>query len=734
MNLDHLNDKQREAVLQTEGPVLILAGAGSGKTSTMTHRIAYLIEQGVSPYEILAVTFTNKAAGEMRDRVASLIGNCDRMWILTFHSMCLRILRKHGDKLGYDKNFVIYDTTDQKTLMKSILKEHQVDEKKMNANFFLSIISKNKENAVSPQSFYMAHKGDGKSELVAKVYDEYEKALKKNNAMDFDDLLLNTHKLFKADESVVLEYQDRFKYIMVDEYQDTNHLQYELIHALAEKSQNLCVVGDDDQCIYEWRGADIRNILDFEKDFKNAKIIKLEQNYRSYGNILKGAHSVIKHNRGRKGKELWTDKENGELIKYRISDSEIEEADYIATCIGIYHSKGYSYKDMAILYRMNAQSRALEMGLARKDIPYRVLAGLRYYDRKEVKDLLAYMRLIVNPADDLSLKRIINVPKRGVGDKTVEKCQALAMVEGKSLYEILDRVDVQNGLPVKACAGVKEVMEVLNICRQEKDNLRVSDIYDTLLEKTGYLVAFTGENTVEAESRIENLMEFKTVIAEFERDSETGSLEEFMENISLMSDIDNHNSDEDAVVLMTLHSAKGLEFPIVFMPGMEEGIFPGMRSFESPEGLEEERRLCYVGMTRAKEKLIMTTARSRMIFGRTEYSRPSCFMNEIDKKLLEGDMPYVAKPRSLGVDTGSFDGFGGNEVHMPFDPLKQAENMLKQRKADHEEFNVGDRVSHKKFGPGTVKKLDGRVIVIDFEEYGEKKLAVEVAPLKKIYE
>ncbi|MCQ2551631.1 MAG: UvrD-helicase domain-containing protein [Clostridia bacterium] len=715
MYLDNLNEKQREAATYITGPLLILAGAGSGKTSTMTHRIAYLVNQGISPYEILAVTFTNKAAGEMRDRVEALIGPAPGMWVITFHSMCLRMLRSHADLLGYESNFVVYDSQDQKTVVKNILKEMKVEDKKLTPAYFLAAISKNKEKAILPDKVWGE---DPLTKMVRKVYTQYDKTLRKNNAMDFDDLLLNAYFLLKKNPDVLAKYQDRFKYIMVDEYQDTNHIQYELVKMLAENHRNICVVGDDDQCIYEWRGADIRNILDFEKDFKEAKVVKLEQNYRSTSNIIEAAHSVIKNNKGRKSKKLWTEKEAGQKISYQVLDNEKEEARYIANQIDTLVRGGKKYNDFAILYRVNAQSQALEKGLALMDIPYRVLAGLRFYDRKEVKDALAYMRLVTNPKDDLSLERVINVPKRGIGSTTVAKLKTLAMVEEISLFETLDQVE-------KAA----DFAELITSLQKEKDNLKVSDVYDIILKKSGYMQSLIDENTVEAQSRIENLLEFKSVIYDYEKENPEITIDEFMESVSLIAEVDNHDPSEDAVTLMTLHSAKGLEFPVVFMPGMEFGLFPGVRAFEDVDGIEEERRLCYVGMTRAKERLFMSGARMRMLYGRTDFTRPSNFMEEIDPHFLEGDSVFRPKPTNrIGIDTGSMDGYSASPFK-PFDPLRYAKKEVEEVK---DEINEGDMVTHSKFGKGVVLSNNGKIMEVDFEKVGVKKLAVGFAPLKKI--
>ena len=613
MNLDNLNKEQKEAATYTEGPLLILAGAGSGKTATMTHRIAYLIKQGVSPYSILAVTFTNKAAGEMRDRVEKLVGPCPGMWIMTFHAMSLRILREHYYAAGYDKNFVVYDTVDQKTIIKNIIKAQNIDSKQYPQGYLSAVISKEKEADSDPEHFLETKGENPKTKVIYNVYCEYQRQLKSNNAMDFDDLLVNALHVLRDNPDILAQYQNRFRYIMVDEYQDTNHIQYEIIRMMAQAHQNICVVGDDDQCIYQWRGADIRNILDFEKDFPKAKVVKLEQNYRSSGNILAAAHSVIKNNRGRKTKKLWTEAESGAPIVYKRCDSDKEEAYYIAQEIDIL-SNNRSYDDFAVLYRTNAQSRLFEDALKRRHIPYQILSGFSFYERKETKDIICYMRLVVNPADDLALKRIINEPKRGMGPTTLGKLEALAKVNNQSLFDTLGQEDVVCSLPAKASKYVKEMMDVLKLCQQEKDNLRISDIYDNLLVKTGYMKALEDENTLEAEGRIENLLDFKSFIYDFEEEKdnagEKATLEEFLERVATDSDTDKYDDKAGKVTLMTMHSAKGLEFPVVFMPGMEDGLFPGHRALDREDGIEEERRLCYVGMTRAKERLYFLRTKS----------------------------------------------------------------------------------------------------------------------------
>ena len=770
--LKGLNDKQREAALHKDGPLLILAGAGSGKTSTMTRRIAYLIrEEGISPYNIFAVTFTNKAAKEMRDRVESLVGEGINMWILTFHSACLRILRQHAERLGYTNDFVVYDPTDQKTVIKNCLKEYNVDDKKFTPAYVLSIISDNKEKDITPERFMRDNQGDFKGKILADLYMAYARTLKKNNAMDFDDLIVNTVRLFEEHEDVLEYYQNRFRYIMVDEYQDTNYMQYRFVKMLADAHNNICVVGDDDQCIYQWRGADINNILDFEKDFRNTKVIKLEQNYRSYGNILAAAHSVVERNLQRKHKKLWTDKEAGEKITYYRADDEKDEARYIAQEIDRLKTTDRDYRDFAILYRTNAQSRNFEESLSAREIPYRVLGGVRYYDRKEIKDIMSYMRLVQNPADDVAFTRIINEPKRGIGEKTVEKLRTLAQLRGESLFETLCDEEILMGLPSKAIPSVQKMVETILKYSEEKDNLRVSDIYDGLLVNTGYLKALEDANTVEAEGRIENILEFKSVIYDYEKDDLQLTLADFMERIALVADVDNHDENENAVVLMTMHSAKGLEFPVVFLPGMEDGLFPGWRSLDTPTGLEEERRLCYVGMTRAKERLFMTSAMVRTMYGKTEYTRESQFMREIDKKLIQGSAIYEKKQTGWGsssgdssfsmssssygsswggknmsssgnswgiksattISRGSNDGFSNVTPKMPFNTLVASKTASKQNASkSNVDLQPGDRVSHAKFGTGMVVAVDGKTINVMFDSVGSKKLAKDIAPIKKI--
>ena len=698
----------------------------------MTCRIAHLIlDEGVNPYNILAVTFTNKAAGEMKERVEQLIGSTSGMWIMTFHSACLRILRMNCEVLGYGRDFAVYDPADQKAVVKSIIKEKNMEDKKYPPAYYLSIISSCKNSGMTAEDYINLEGETFRTKPVYEVFKAYQSTLKKNNAMDFDDLLLNTVRLFETDEAVLLKYQNRFRYIMVDEYQDTNRIQYKFIKLLAQEHNNLCVVGDDDQCIYQWRGADISNILDFEKDFPGTKVVKLEQNYRSCSNILDAAHSVIRNNM-RKDKKLWTSAEAGSKVSYYRADDERDEAEYIAREIDMLKSPDYKYSDFAVLYRTNAQSRTFEEALSKRDIPYRVLGGLRYYDRKEIKDMIAYMRLVANPADSLSLARIINEPKRGMGAKTLAKLQTLAEVRGQSLFEVLCDEEIVAGLSAKSRPLVKDLVECIQKYSVEKDNLRVSDIYDGLLRASGYYDALKSANTVEAEGRIENILEFKSVIYDMEAEESNISLSEFMERLALLSDIDNHDETEDAVVLMTLHSAKGLEFPVVFMPGMEDGLFPGWRAFEKPEGIEEERRLCYVGMTRAKERLFMTSAQMRTMYGRTDFTRESQFVREIDRKFMDGDAVYEKKQGDRFGNGGSLDGFDGPAPAKPFDSLKYAKQNMASKSSGGIDLSEGDRVSHAKFGEGLVIEVKGNVASIMFDSVGLKKLAKDIAPIKKL--
>ena len=774
MDLSRLNKEQQEAVKHMEGPLLILAGAGSGKTTMMTHRIAYMLEKGVSPYNILAVTFTNKAAGEMKDRIESLTGGTRGMWVMTFHAMCVRILRNHGEVLGFKNGFSIYDESDKKALLKRIVKDLKIDEKIYPVSYLGSVIGSCKEAEEDPDDYIENNSMNFKAETVAKVYARYMEDLQQNNAMDFDDLLWNAVKLFEASSEVLSYYQERFKYIMVDEYQDTNYLQYKLIHALAEKSHNLCVVGDDDQCIYQWRGADIRNILDFEKDFPETKVIKLEQNYRSDANILDLANSVIANNRNRKAKELWTDRNEGNKITYRRLEDEQREAWYVGGEIQRLHDEeGIPFNDMAILYRKNSQSRPFEEKFSFRGIPYRVLGGTRFYDRKEIKDVMSYMHLVENPSDDVAMARIINEPKRGLGPKSLGGIVSYAKAYKLSIFEALKEQEVLGSLSRKSRVAVEDLVTMLDELGAEQDNMELSDIYDNLIRRSGYLTALEAENTVEADARIENILELRSVIVEFEEKAagsvltdeedefreerdrlredgfdvkEPTLLQSFLERIALLSDIDNRDESEDAVVMMTLHSSKGLEFPVVFMPGMENGLFPGSASMDDPSKMEEERRLCYVGITRAMRKLYLTGAQTRMLYGRTDFTIESEFMREMDTDLLDGD-PTVAERSAnaggiygdggiLGMREfkgryeGSADGYDAS-FSKPFDALKFAKKQA-SKGISNEGFDAGDRIRHPKFGEGLLIDQDAKTLTIAFDSAGIKKLGKGFVKLTKV--
>ena len=742
MNYNLLNDNQLKAVKHIEGPLLILAGAGSGKTSTMTNRIAYMLELGINPYNILAVTFTNKAANEMKNRVYDLAGENRGLWIMTFHALCLRILRYHSELVGYKAGFVVYDENDKKTALRSVIKNNGLDDKIYSVAYLNKVISDCKEKGMSPDD-YLKENGDYdiRSKKVYIAYKAYRELLKKNNAMDFDDLLLNCVKLLEENDDVLEYFQNRFRYIMVDEYQDTNYLQYKLIKYLADGYRNLCVVGDDDQCIYEWRGADIRNILDFEKDFPDALTIKLEENYRSDNNILDLANSVIKNNIGRKKKVLWSQKDRGDKITYARLDDEKAEARYIASEILNLKERGYEYKEIAILYRKNILSRSFEECFPHYNIPYRVLAGFRYYDKKEIKDMLSYMRLIENPDDDFAFERVINEPKRGIGKKALEKIKDWAEANGTNCLKALKSQEVLDSLSSKSKCLAIEFMEMIEEISCQLENITLEDIYDNLLVRTGYLSALENQNTIEAETRMENIMEFKSVIANFK-----GSIDEFnpdedlrknrtelglfLENITLTAEIDNHDEKENAVVLMTMHSAKGLEFPVVFIPGMENGVFPGNNSFDNDK-LEEERRLCYVGITRAKKKLYLTSASERMLYGRRDYMRESLFLEEMDKNLMDGDRIDKEghnKYRRLQ------DGYSGEVAAKPFDALKYAKTSIKNKVFNNEDINMGDRVKHEKFGEGLVIETDAKTITIIFDKFGRKKIGKGFVKLEKVGE
>lgn len=734
MDLSTLNDKQREAVLKTDGPLLILAGAGSGKTRVLTHRIAHLIEdKGVFESNILAITFTNKAAKEMRARVSNLIGNvASNMWISTFHSACVRILRREIDKIGYTKDFVIYDTTDQKTVIKECLKELNLDEKRNPPKHFVGAISSAKDQLLTPEKYSSINYTDYNLKIVCDVYELYQKKLESNNALDFNDLLMKTVQLFEKDRQVLSYYQNRFKYILVDEYQDTNKAQYKLVNMLSMAHRNLCVVGDDDQSIYKFRGADLRNILDFEKDYPDAHIIRLEQNYRSSKKILEAANHVIRNNKDRKSKTLWTDNQDGEPIRYYKAQNEKDEARYVVREI----EKSFKYEkrklsEFAILYRTNAQSRVLEEALMRDKFSYRIYGGLKFYDRKEIKDIIAYLRVIQNPLDDVSLQRIINTPKRGVGKKTIEKLQEIAVRENRKLFSVLLDID-ELGMSKKVTKNLNEFINIIKKYLLGKENeFKVLDIINGVLDDTGYIEELKNENTIEARSRIENLNELKTAAEEILLDDEVNSLDEFLSNISLSSDLDNEQ-EGDTITLMTLHSAKGLEFPVVFMVGLEDGIFPSSRSIQEDEEVEEERRLCYVGITRAEEELHITHAALRFQFGKTSVNPASRFLQHIPDELIE-IQGVTDNMSTKTVDTLDFKSIANNHM-ISMTETKKPTKPVNDVKPNT--IGPGTRVRHKKFGEGMIISAkgtgDSTQLTIAFDSQGIKKLVLGFAPIEII--
>lgn len=734
--LDKLNERQKEAVLATEGPVLVLAGAGSGKTTVLVNRIAYMIsEKHIRPWNILAITFTNKAAREMKDRIERLLGDTAKdMWIGTFHSVCVRILRSCIDLLGYSRDFVIYDTADTKTVMKECLRELDIDEKSFPVRNVLSIISNAKNDLMDAATFENVYKSDYRMSIIAKIYYRYQTKLRKNNAVDFDDIILNTVKILSENPDVLSKYQDKFRYILVDEYQDTNNSQYLLINLLAQANRNLCVVGDDDQSIYKFRGANIGNILNFEDDYSDVQKITLDQNYRSTQNILDAANSVISNNKGRMGKSLWTSNGDGNKVFVYTGTNEYDEARYIARQIKKHFDEQGSFSDCAILYRTNAQSRVIEEMLMRESVPYKVLSGLRFYDRKEIKDIIAYLRVVYNPNDDVSLARIINEPKRKIGNATLEKARNIAREKETSLYDVISHADdyPEFKTAIKKLLGFSEIIQSLI---KLKDTVTIEDLTGRILNDTGYMPALIMEDTTESKTRIENLGEFISVITEFEKNEETGNtLGEFLENISLVSDIDGYDENEDSAVLMTIHSAKGLEFPIVFLSGLEEGLFPGMRSMESDDDIEEERRLCYVAITRAKEQLYITKTISRTIHGKTMPTTASRFFKEIPVEYLEDKttlQPKVAKVmQDLGVRNASAP---KKEVYM----TKGFGSSVKSSgSTDYSKFKAGDTVEHRTFGRGEILKAtpcgNDCILEIQFESIGFKRLMAAFAKVKKI--
>ena len=738
--LSKLNAQQKEAVLHVDGPLLVLAGAGSGKTRVLTHRIAYLINHvGVYPSNILAITFTNKAAREMKERIQKLIGNLgDNIWVSTFHSACVRILRRDIDKLGFDKSFVIYDYSDQQTVVKSCLKELNLNDKNFPPKSVLEMIGKAKDDLIEPNVFGKIHESDFRMSKIAKIYELYQKKLRHNNALDFDDIIMYTIKLFDASPEVLEYYQKKFKYVLVDEYQDTNTAQYSLVSLLSKQHKNLFVVGDDDQSIYGWRGANIRNILDFEKEFKGAKIVKLEQNYRSTQVILDVANHVISNNMGRKSKRLWTDNQGGEKVTRYEALNEHDEAAFIVSKIKeLVGEMGKQYKDFSILYRINAQSRVIEETFLKEGVPYKIIGGLKFYDRKEIKDIIAYLRLVQNTSDDVSIKRIINVPKRGIGSTTVDMAEKIAVERGISIFDTISSAEESRELQ-RSLTKLNGFVNMISKFRENKENFKLSELINQILECSGMLEELQKENTVESQTRIENIKEFVSVAIEFEEGNEGKGLEDFLENVSLISDVDKLEEDVDSVVLMTIHSAKGLEFPIVLLIGLEEGIFPGYRSMSSESEIEEERRLCYVGITRARERLFLTNAVSRTIFGSTSYNKVSRFINEMPDEHInetERKLKLNAIKREGNVVSGErkLDKYLQSSK---MEAIKRNKDKLKNFKAEDINFNIGDAVSHKKFGLGVIhsveKEKDDYKLEIYFEESGMKRLMAAFANLSRI--
>ena len=761
--IEGLNDKQKEAVLATEGPCLVIAGAGSGKTKVLTHKIAYLLsEKNVKPWNILSITFTNKAANEMKQRVEKLVGEASQeMWLGTFHSICVRILRRFIDRIGFDTTFLIFDSTDQRTLVKECIKSIGLDDKLFTDRSVLSEISNGKNDMLEPKAYQVKYNGDFRKEKIGEVYELYQKKLKENNALDFDDIINYTIKILTENPDVLEYYTEKFKYVLVDEYQDTNKAQFMLVSILASKYGNITVVGDNDQGIYSFRGADITNILNFEKDFPGSKIVKLEQNYRCTGNILKAANAVIKNNENKYDKKLWTENEEGKLPCIYKAEDEYDEASYIVKQINMLKMEEYlKLSDFVILYRMNSQSRAIEDIFRRENIPYKIIGGLKFYERKEIKDIIAYLRLIFNTSDNLSLKRIINEPKRGIGKTSLDNIQDISDKTGKSTYEIIKYAEQYELNRVKA--NSIQFVEVIEELRKQVNQIPISELIKLTLNKTGYVKALENENTIEAESRIQNLEEFLTVAIEFEEQMAENTLAEFLESISLTSDIDNMEESEDTVTLMTLHSAKGLEFPVVFLVGMEEGIFPGYKSIGEIKELEEERRLFYVGITRAMQYLYLTCAKRRTIFGSTSYNQMSRFLKEIPKDLLDGyeeidnEDNNSFKDSNYGWEYGT--NYAGKVKTYKFDNVEKipevkekvgafqfrtAESFLNSlnkkasdRQVDITKYKEGQRIYHKKFGEGTINKIEQEgedyKLDIQFDKVGHKRLMAKFAELEII--
>ncbi len=743
--IDILNDRQKEAALTIEGPLLILAGAGSGKTRVITNRTAYMIkEKGIDPWNILAITFTNKAAGEMRQRIDNIVGmGAESIWVATFHSTCARILRRYIDRIGYDTSYTIYDTDDQKSVIKEIVKRFDINTKQYSERGFLAAISNAKNEMISPEQMSLDAASDFGLRMYAKVYTEYQRVLKSNNALDFDDLLLKTVELFRACPEVLNGYQERFKYIMVDEYQDTNTVQFELVRLLADKYKNICVVGDDDQSIYKFRGANIRNILDFEKHYPEAKVVRLEQNYRSTQIILDTANAVIKNNIGRKSKSLWTDRDSGERVHLRQFETAYEEAEFIASDIRkkVYNGTN-NYRDHAVLYRTNAQARLLEEKFVLFGIPYNVVGGINFYSRKEIKDILAYLKTIDNAKDDLCVKRIINIPKRGIGATTINRITDYAAINGISFYDALCEADKIPSLG-KAALKLQGFVNLIDVFKVKAKNMSLSELVKDILDETAYIEDLEAGNDEDAEDRIDNIEEFINKAIAFEK-NDNATLSAFLEEVALVADIDSVEQDDNKVLLMTLHSAKGLEFPHVYMAGLEDGLFPSYMTITSDDEseLEEERRLCYVGITRAMDDLTITYAKSRMIRGETQYNAISRFVKEIPALLM--DNTVKREPRemsSYGTATNSNGGYKKRTVDVkPFIAKATELKSMKGANLTTSEgglnYGVGDRVKHVKFGEGTVEGLvhGGRdyEVTVNFDKAGVKKMFAAFAKLVKI--
>lgn len=746
---DTLNKPQKEAVFHTEGPLLILAGAGSGKTRVLTHRIAYLIEEkGVNPWNILAITFTNKAAEEMRQRVDSLVGiGAESIWVSTFHSMCVRILRRYIDRLGYDNRFTIYDTDDQKTLMKEVCRKTDIDTKRFKERMLLSVISSAKNEMILPEEFELNAGGDFVQLKIAKVYKEYEAQMRANNALDFDDLLVKTVQLLETQPDVRENYQERFRYIMVDEYQDTNTVQFRLVSLLAGKYRNLCVVGDDDQSIYKFRGANIRNILDFEKEFSDAKVIKLEQNYRSVGNVLEVANSVIRNNKGRKEKTLWTDNEKGEKIRLRQFDTAYDEAQFIAEDIKDETAQGANYSDHAVLYRTNAQSRLLEEKFVAMNIPYKIVGGINFYSRREIKDVLSYLKTIDNGKDDLAVRRIINVPKWGIGLTTINRIQESAAARGIGFYDALSAPDLIPGIG-RSASKLDSFAALIEYFKGRSEESGVTDLLTEVIEKTGYTESLEADDPEELEARVQNIDELVSKAAVYEEScsdrGERPTLSGFLEEVALVADIDSVAEDRDYVILMTLHSAKGLEFPHVYLAGMEDGLFPSYMSIsgDDPEELEEERRLCYVGVTRAEEKLTLTCARMRLVRGERQYNSMSRFIKEMPSALIdtgkrEGGFSQNVSLGEKRTYSSEVSGYKRSAyAQKPAFAAIQKGSGLMAKKSEGLSYGVGDRVRHVKFGDGTVTEIKegGRdyEVTVQFDTAGVRKMFALFAKLIKI--